>query len=107
MEISYLNASIIMLVIVVVVAVLFVGIPFLKREKVATGNFRAAAPAGGRHHPPRETFGGSRKERYGEPPGFRRAVHHDELGFRGWADMPGDYEGSSASAVSAYMMRSA
>lgn len=52
-------------------------------------------------------FSGSRKERYGEPPGMIRAVHHDELGFRGWADMPGDYEGSSASAVSAYMQRSA
>lgn len=52
-------------------------------------------------------FSGSRKERYGEPPGMIRAVHQDELGFRGWADMPGDYEGSSASAISAYMQRSA
>lgn len=49
----------------------------------------------------------SKKEHYGEPPGMIRAVHHDELGFRGWADMPGDYEGSSASSVSAYMQRSA
>jgi hypothetical protein len=54
-----------------------------------------------------EGFSGSRKERYGEPPGMIRAVHQDELGFRGWADMPGDYEGSSASAISAYMQRSA
>jgi hypothetical protein len=36
-----------------------------------------------------------------------RAVHQDELGFRGGADMPGDYEGSSASAISADMQRSA
>lgn len=55
----------------------------------------------------KKTFGGSRKELYGDPPGMLRAVHQDELGFRGWADMPGDYEGSSASAVSAYMQRSA
>lgn len=47
------------------------------------------------------------KEHYGEPPGLIRAVHRDELGFRGWADMPGDYEGNSASAVSAYVQRSA
>ena len=50
---------------------------------------------------------GGKKENYGEPPGLIRAVHQDELGFRGWSDMPGDYEGSSASAVSAYAMRSA
>ena len=56
--------------------------------------------------PARESFGG-RKESYGEPPGALRAVHQDELGFRGWADMPGDFEGSSASAVSAYVQRSA
>lgn len=49
----------------------------------------------------------ARKEKYGEPPGMIRAVHQDELGFRGWADMPGDFEGSSASAVSAYIQRSA
>lgn len=48
-----------------------------------------------------------KKENYGDPPGMIRAVHQDELGFRGWADMPGDYEGSSASAVSAYAERSA
>ena len=63
-------------------------------------------PGGQYENPHKDTFGG-RKERYGEPPGMLRAVHQDELGFRGWADMPGDYEGSSASAISAYMMRSA
>lgn len=49
----------------------------------------------------------TKKEHYGEPPGMIRAVHQDELGFRGWADMPGDYEGSSAASVSAYIQRSA
>ena len=60
-------------------------------------------------HPAREAFSspGSTKEHYGEPPGMIRAVHRDELGFRGWSDMPGDYEGSSASALSAYVDRSA
>jgi hypothetical protein len=62
------------------------------------------APGG--QYAARERFGG-RKEKYGEPPGMLRAVHQDELGFRGWADMPGDFEGSSASAVSAYVQRSA
>jgi hypothetical protein len=47
------------------------------------------------------------KENYGEPPGLIRAVHRDELGFRGWSDMPGDYECNSASSVSAYVQRSA
>lgn len=50
---------------------------------------------------------GRKKEGYGEPPGNLRAVHRDELGYRGWADAPGSYEGSSASAVSAFAMRSA
>jgi hypothetical protein len=47
------------------------------------------------------------REHYGEPPGMIRAVHQDELGYRGWADNPGDFEGSSASALSAYVDRSA
>jgi len=47
------------------------------------------------------------KENYGEPPGLLRAVHRDELGPRGWPDMPPEYEGSSASALSAFMERSA
>lgn len=64
-------------------------------------------PGGQLAAPHTDSFGGPRKERYGEPPGMLRAVHQDELGFRGWADMPGDFEGSSASAISAYMQRSA
>lgn len=166
-----------MLTILVVIAVIFWGLPVLKREKPSKGGSLAASPApppgsaggrrrfasgcrehhgtstnhldappslewywhdrrqdaregmaghaehhgGRRHHlhasPNLEWYGPGgqhenrhkdvRKERYGEPPGMLRAVHQDELGFRGWADMPGDYEGSSASAISAYIQRSA
>lgn len=95
--------------VIVAAAVLAVwGIPAIAREKpqrsgMSSGIITATAPL---------PVGADRpdvgvKERYGEPPGMLRAVHRDELGFRGWADMPGDYEGSSASAVSAYIERSA
>jgi len=47
------------------------------------------------------------KEGYGGPPGALRAIHHNELGYRGWADNPGDFEGSSASGMSGYVVRSA
>lgn len=48
-----------------------------------------------------------RKDHYGNPPGMIRSLHQDELGYRGWADNPGDFEGSSASSVSGYIERSA
>jgi hypothetical protein len=43
-----------------------------------------------------------KKEGYGPPPGLRPAVRLCELGFRGWPDMPKEYEGNTASSVSAY-----
>ncbi len=131
-----------MVIVLVVVAALFWGVPGLRRERPSQGKMVVAPPlppgsAGGAAAPPasdlafvsrggpapadgsfhREPFGGmqlplaevipARKEHYGEPPGDLRAVHHDELGFRGWADMPGEYEGTSASALSAFIERSA
>ena len=50
---------------------------------------------------------GSRAEHYGGPPGRRRGLGFRELGFRGWADMPGEYQGNTASAPSQYIMTSA
>ncbi len=122
---TYLAAVVILLVIVVALALVAWGPAALAREKPAAHFITATAslpddedywgpagssasvgggPAGGQPSAaPREGF----KERYGEPPGNLRSIHQDELGFRGWADMPGDFEGSSASAVSAYIMRSA
>ena len=47
------------------------------------------------------------KEHYGEPPGMLPSVWYRGYAPTGWADMPREYEGSSASAVSAYMMWSA
>ena len=82
MQTTYARAIQIFVVVVAVAALVLWGLPALTREKPA-------------------------KEGYGEPPGMIRAIHRDELGFRGWADMPGSYEGSSASSISAYMLRSA
>ncbi len=82
MQTTYARAIQIFVAVVVIATVALWILPALTREKPA-------------------------KEGYGEPPGMIRAIHRDELGFRGWADMPGSYEGSSASSVSAYMMRSA
>lgn len=48
---------------------------------------------------------GKKVERYGVPPGNVRGVHQDELGPRGFADNPPEFQGSSASAISAYIMR--
>lgn len=48
------------------------------------------------------------RERYGPPPGVRRAVGHDELtDSRGWAGYDRVYEGSSASALTHMVERSA
>jgi len=47
------------------------------------------------------------RERYGPPPGMRRAVSHDELGYRGWVEADRVYEGNTASAVSHMIERSA
>lgn len=52
-------------------------------------------------------FAAGRREKYGAPPGMVRAIHHDELGYRGWADAPGDYQANTASAISHMIMRSA
>lgn len=84
----YSTALAIFLAVVAVIAVAFWVIPALRREKPA------AAAVGHR-------------EQYGEPPGLLRAVHHDELGFRGWADMPGEFEGNSVSALLAHVERNA
>ena len=88
---NVLNAALIVLAIVAVLAIAFWGVPLFTREKPTSGFVRRAP----------------HREHYGEPPGMIRAVHRNELGFRGWADMPGDYEGSSAGALSAYVERSA
>ncbi len=46
-------------------------------------------------------------EHYGPPPGRARALSHTELGDRGWAEGPREYEANSASSISALMLRSA
>ena len=43
------------------------------------------------------------REGYGPPPGSRRAVHHDELGPRGWADAPAAFEGNTVSSMKHYV----
>lgn len=53
-------------------------------------------------------YAGCRREGYGPPPGYWRAVDHNELpDERGWPGFPKEYEGSSASAMSQFMMHSA
>jgi hypothetical protein len=47
------------------------------------------------------------REHYGEPPGNVRAVNHSELGYRGWADAPPEYQGRTVSAISHMVERSA
>ncbi len=84
---SYLATLFTVLSIIVVIAFIFWGIPMVTREKPSSVE--------------------ALKEKYGEPPGFARVLDHKDLGHRGWSDMPGDYEGNSASSVSAYIMRSA
>jgi hypothetical protein len=86
---TYLQATLVALAAVVAAAAGLWAYPLLRRER------------------PGAAAGGGNKENYGEPPGTLRAVHRDELGYRGWADAPGDFEGSTASALSAYVMRSA
>lgn len=103
-------------IVLIIVAIVLWGIPALGREKAkdsyggvsghlhADPSLRWYAPGGQLDN---GHGNGGHREHYGGPPGMMRAVHHDELGFRGWADMPGDYEGSSASSVSGYAHRSA
>jgi hypothetical protein len=50
---------------------------------------------------------GSRAEHYGSPPGMLPSVWYRGYAPAGWADMPRDYEGNTASAISAYAMWSA
>lgn len=108
---TYLAAVIVLVIIIIVIAFVFWVIPLITREKPQTSENYGSW----NHHlhasPSLEWYGAEsftpRKEHYGEPPGMIRGIHQDELGFRGWSDMPGDYEGSSASAVSAYIQRSA
>lgn len=83
---TYLQATLVTLAAIVAAAAALWAYPLLRREKPGAA---------------------TNKENYGEPPGTLRAVHRDELGYRGWADAPGGYEGSTASALSAYVMRSA
>jgi hypothetical protein len=45
------------------------------------------------------------KEHYGPPPGKARALSHNELGDRGWAEWPREYEANSASSISHMMLR--
>lgn len=47
------------------------------------------------------------REHYGPPPGRARALSHNELGDRGWAQWPPEYTASSASSISHMMLRSA
>ena len=47
------------------------------------------------------------REGYGPPPGWYRALSHYELDDRGWPEWDKAYEGSSASAVSHMIERSA
>ena len=109
---TYLEAMVIVLVILILIAFVLWGIPLLRREKPNQAEHLFERHGGPRYHVPVFAPDAGRlrkrlKENYGEPPGLIRAVHRDELGFRGWSDMPGDYEGSTASAMSAFIDRSA
>jgi len=86
---STAKAVIVMLIILMITALVLWGPQLIFRET------------------PSEFTTEARKERYGAPPGMVRAIHHDELGYRGWADAPGDYEANTASAISHAIMRSA
>jgi hypothetical protein len=81
---SYLATLFTVLSIIIVIAFIFWGIPMLTREKPSSIK--------------------TLKEQYGEPPGLLRSLNHKDLG---WSDMPGDFEGNSASSVSAHTLRSA
>lgn len=102
--ISYGDVALAMLIILALIAVVVWGLPWLTRERPDHGN-KSGFVLAIRNEPTDSRA--PKKERYGEPPGGIRAVHHNELGYRGWSDNPGDYEGSSASALSAYVDRSA
>jgi hypothetical protein len=80
----YLATLFTVLSIIIVIAFIFWGIPMLTREKPSSIK--------------------GLKERYGEPPGLLRSLDHKDLR---WPDMPGDFEGNSASSVSAHILRSA
>lgn len=88
---SYFATLFTVFVIIVVIAFIFWGVPMFTREKPTSILSE------------RQAF----KEKYGEPPGLDRSLDHKDLGSRGWSDAPGDYEGNSASSVSAYVLRSA
>jgi hypothetical protein len=82
---SYLATLFTVLSIIIVIAFIFWGIPMLTREKKPS-SIKAL------------------KERYGEPPGLLRSLDYKDLG---WPGMPGNFEGNSASSVSAHILRSA
>lgn len=72
------------------------GIPYLRREKPTKA---VSAGAG--------TGNVSLRENYGPPPGARRALHHEELGDRGWPSYPYEYTANTASSISHMIERSA
>jgi hypothetical protein len=56
---------------------------------------------------PGRARGGPLREGYGPPPGMRRALHHEELGDRGWPSYPYEYTANTASSISHMIERSA
>lgn len=86
---TYIGALIATLVVVAVLLVVLYAPVYLYRERP-----RPAPPAPAR-------------EGYGQPPGNVRAITHDELGYRGWADAPPAYQGRTASSTSHVIERSA
>ena len=83
---TYAAAIVITIVAIALVAALAWGPIYLKREKPSP----------------------SSRERYGPPPGMRRAVDHNELpDDRGWPGFDRVYEASTASAISHMIARSA
>jgi hypothetical protein len=64
-------------------------------------------PYWGREQPTEAKEGAGIREHYGPPPGVYRAITPEELGPRGWTDMPYEYEANTASSISHMIERSA
>ena len=90
MTFTYDDAVIVFSVLIVIFFGVLLGPTYLLREK------------------PVHRAGFAARERYGPPPGARRAIDHNELpDDRGWPGLDRAYEASSASAISHMIERSA
>jgi hypothetical protein len=81
-------------------AVLLALVIFLRANRASQGRLMYAPSAQASAAPVRE--------KYGPPPGVRRALSHEELpDSRGWLGLDRAYEASTASAISHMIERSA